>query len=400
MSSRREPLPALTALRFFAALAIFVLHFYPVFHGTAGAPPVLSHLTTGVTFFFVLSGFILTYNYLGAMQRPTARGAWNFAVARWARIYPVHVFACLAILPLTYIHLVHGAYGGPRTLIAANVGLVQAFLPDQARCIGAFNPPSWSLSAEWFFYLCFPLLIPGLTTGSRARRAAVLALALAPWALALSGTFGGHELWRAANRDAHYFPPVRLADFVSGVLLGIWWHHRHADPAAAPRSVARATRAEVGAVLFLGAWTWACVGYATDPRWLAACHWGGLYVPPFALCIWVFARGGGLLSRALAVRPLVYLGEVSYAVYMLHWAVLLYSARYGSHVGFEGWSSAWKWAAVSAATLALSVACYHAYEIPLRDRLKRALALRRAEPPAAEAAPPAVRPEPPLRRAA
>jgi peptidoglycan/LPS O-acetylase OafA/YrhL len=112
----------------------------------------------------------------------------------------------------------------------------------------------------------------------------------------------------------------------------------------------------------------------------------------------MFARGGGWLSRLLASRPLAYLGEISYAFYMLHMPVISYCLVRGKSFGFHDWAWQGKWAFVTVWTLALSVACYHLYEIPLRDRCKRALSLGRA--PAPNAIPPATRVEPPARRAA
>ena len=405
MALRREQLPALTALRFFAALAVFVVHAWSglAAGGTGTAPPMGSaagHLATGVTFFFVLSGFILTYNYLDALRRPTVRGVWNFWVARWARIYPVHVLACLAMVPLTYQSLFRGVYGNPTALIAANLTLTQTFLPDHPLAPAAFNPPAWSLSAELFFYLLMPLLIPGLTTGSLARRCAVLLLALVPWLVAmagLGGAFGAPRFLALTGRDPIFFPPVRLVDFLAGVLLGLAWH-RWAGSLPARRSVWAATAAEAGAILVLAGWVWTCARYATTPAWDAAYHWGGLYLPPFALLVWVFARGGGLLARLLATRLLVYLGEISYSFYMLHFAVLIYAANKAGRHGFLQWPWGWKWIATALATAVLSAACYHLYELPLRDWLRRKLSFRRKEPAEVPAVAPA--PEPPARRAA
>src|SRR5690242_12787179 len=81
-------LPALTSLRFLAALAVFLHH--------AG---LFADGFFGVTFFFVLSGFILTYNYRRTLADGGRGAVWDFYVARFARVYPLHIFALIAALP-------------------------------------------------------------------------------------------------------------------------------------------------------------------------------------------------------------------------------------------------------------------------------------------------------------
>jgi peptidoglycan/LPS O-acetylase OafA/YrhL len=374
---RRDTLPALTSLRFFAALAVLVLHMVALVNGPGGPrrSTGVEHLGLGVTFFFVLSGFILTHNYLDHLRSPSARSAWNFLVARWARVYPVHLLAILIVLQFSLPAVRIGNFGEPRTATLLNLGLLQAFAPGLAPF--AYNAPAWSLSAEWFFYLCMPLLIPGLATGSWPRRGLVLLLALAPWLVAFAELCGWAKGWKSVGLDPYVFPPVRLADFVAGILLGLCWHRWGA--VSRSRS-AGATFAEVAAVLVLAGWAWQCVRLTPSGDLAYACRWAGAYLPPFALCIWVFARGGGWLSRVLSTRPLVYLGEISYGIYMFHFPVIGQCLTRGRKIGFDAWPWFGKWALVIAGTLALSALCYHFYEIPLRERLKRWLSARRAAP--------------------
>jgi peptidoglycan/LPS O-acetylase OafA/YrhL len=381
---RRDSLPALTALRFFAALAVFILHARLLYSAPHWAPmkPGMLHLAVGVSFFFVLSGFILTYNYLDELRRPTARGTWNFYVARWARIYPIHVLGCLALLPATYAKLSAAAPNLRFDVLTGHGFLWHAFYPGLSEKGNALNPPSWSLSAEWYFYLVLPLLIPALTTGSRLRRAAMLGLALSPWLFALAATA---KLFAVPEWFTPYrYPPVRAVDFVAGVLLGIYWNRRSTGVTVAinPPSTARATAAELGTLAFCALCVWACVRVTSTPMGAITAAWVGVYIPPFLLLVWVFARGGGLVSKVLAARPLVYLGEISYAFYMLHWAVLTYAIKYGERVGLTMRSFGWRWVICAVATVAVSAACYHLFEIPLRDRLRKLLSFRKPTPDA------------------
>ena len=392
MSARRDLLPALTPLRFPAAAVVFLAHAWGILKGRGGAEwaPWVIHASIGVSLFFVLSGFILTYNYLDDLRQPTRRSVWNFFVARWARTYPVHLLTLLLLLPVMYTALTSGRYGNPREMAVVHVFLGHAFLPEDTLKANSFNPPSWSLSAEWFLYLSLPLLILGLTTGSRARRVGVVLLALTPWAIAVAGLAGAVELpkWFSPYR----YPPVRLLDFVVGVLLGLLWRKRHGVTVPVTTSVTRATIAEVGAVALLVAWVWVIARETADPKWALASRWIGVYLPPCLLLVWVLARGGGLVSRVLMSKPVAYLGEISYSFYMIHWAVLITFAMYGPRYGTLRWGYGWRWAASAAIAFVLAVACYHLYEIPLRDRLRRKLSIRRPTPETPEA--PAVLPFP------
>lgn len=153
--SRPQKLDALTSLRFFAAAMIVIGHAHFIFGslGIANAAP----LEQGVSFFFVLSGFILAYNY------PTLEGAGaikKFWLARFARVWPLH-----ALMLFLWIALIFefdrqkyfpGFDGFAR--LTANILLLQAWIPLPNWAIN-FNGVAWSLSVEFFFYALFPLLI-------------------------------------------------------------------------------------------------------------------------------------------------------------------------------------------------------------------------------------------------
>ena len=97
----------------------------------------------------------------------------------------------------------------------------------------------------------------------------------------------------------------------------------------------------------------------------------------------ILDHGDGKLKEQK--QPVAYLGEISYAFYMLHWAILITFAIYGPRYGTHRWGFGWRWAACAGIAFVLAVACYHLYEIPLRDRLRRALSIKR--PKAAPEAP-------------
>ena len=154
-------LPALTGLRFFAAIYVVFYHFvFPNLHTIVS--PLRSALSAGfsaVGFFFVLSGFVLTYSYLGAGRRSIDRR--SFWKARLSRIYPAYFFAFLLAAPFRNLGFLpcqrFASCRGETTLGAGlYLTLLQSWTPWTA---WYWNIPAWSLSVEVFFYFCFPFAV-------------------------------------------------------------------------------------------------------------------------------------------------------------------------------------------------------------------------------------------------
>jgi peptidoglycan/LPS O-acetylase OafA/YrhL len=407
-----DQLRPLTSLRFFAAVVVLIAHSYHLSGGNANEIPGYVQLASGVTFFFVLSGFILTFAYLTSLQKLTLRGSWNFYVARIARIWPVHLLTLAILLPFFLPIIRAGEYGGPIgdpiVAITTNACLIQTFMVKTNYSI--LNFPSWSLSAELFFYLCFPFLIWSFASRSIVRRSIVLLLVLTPWLLAMMHWMRGAPVNAALARFNYYlFPPVRIADFVAGMMLGFAWHSRHRVQSAVRFVTFRqGTLIEIGAVLILIGWACLSIRLAPGTKLSNDLNWSGGYVPPFLLCIWVFACGRGLLSRLLSTRLFVYLGEISFGVYMFHIPVMLccYRTAFGTKVcqwalkslGWQGGSLL-----VAFVSIVLSAVCYHLYEMPMRNLLRRMFSIRKPIEPVVQTALPAIdsmNPESIVRRAA
>ena len=184
---RRRPIPALTGLRFLAALFIVVYHEAP---DHIPHPPRLignfldaGHVSVGL--FFVLSGFILVYNYAPAVGR-RQRSPRSFLVARFARIYPVYLLGIALALPRFWqtVHeslTVRSSLVHTSTVTGASLLLIQSWFPSMAYQL---NGPGWSLSAEAFFYLTFPFTMLVVMSQYARRHWVVFAIVL--WASSLA----------------------------------------------------------------------------------------------------------------------------------------------------------------------------------------------------------------------
>lgn len=314
----REQLLPLTSLRFVAAAMIVLTHSRPHYEfSRAWGDPL--ELTLAVSFFFVLSGFILAHAY----PRLDAAGTRRFLVARVARLWPLHVATFVLFLPLVYLYA--PLMPGSTPMAApANLALVHAWLPFPDSYF-SFNPVSWTISTELGLYLLFPFLIRNW------RRTWLPKLVLG---IALFGAMEHLARWfdlppfefgqRGAdfNGLARVNPLANVFPFVLGMAGCSAWQYLN------PRlrvGVLLGTVLEV-ATLILTAWSMS----GPDTLWSAlqptASVWGrGL--PPwsvaFPLLIVVMALRRGLVSRFLSMRAMVLLGEISYAFYLVHYAIML-----------------------------------------------------------------------------
>jgi peptidoglycan/LPS O-acetylase OafA/YrhL len=296
-------LPSLTGLRWIAAFMVFGFHISVVgLVDTGPAGTVLGRVfgqgAVGVSFFFILSGFVLAWS---ARAGDTPRRFWQ---RRFAKIYPNHFVTwvpalAVAILAGTTITV---------PIVVTNLFLVHAWVPDIDVFYG-MNSVSWSLACEAFFYLMFPVLYAGL------RR--LPERALWPSTVAAMGV-----IWlipvvvRLLPEDLHYwaiwvFPVSRLPEFVLGILLA---------------RVVRAGRwPDVGTTPFVVLAVGAYIASAWLPFGFRIV--AGTAVPLALLIAAVAVADVRDRPFPLRTRWAVWLGEVSYAFYLLHLLGLRLVAR-------------------------------------------------------------------------
>jgi peptidoglycan/LPS O-acetylase OafA/YrhL len=370
----RPPLRALTGLRFFAALQVVVFHCtawrqWPVWaplRDVAGAGSV------AVSLFFALSGFILTYAHAGPGAPPIERRA--FYVNRFARIYPAYAFALLLMAPLFLVHTFRTE--GTKALLeksAAAILLAQAYVPMFAM---AWNPPGWSLSAEWFFYLLFPLVAPWLLR-VRWTVAAGVALGCYAFCLAVPAVYLAFlpdaPIPAASESQAfwlnflRYGPLVRFPEFVIGIVAGRWFLERGAIQDSARWAVA--SMAALGVIVVT-------LGCASHIPYIVLHN--GLLDPAFVLLIVSLATGAGPLARGLATRPLVALGDASYSLYLIHVPLLIMWAKAAYVlVGPRFYGTPLYTAMFFPIAIAASLLCHRYVELPGRTRVLALLRGRR-----------------------
>lgn len=344
-----DSIASLTSLRFFAALYVLLFHSGAGFLGKA--VPALSFLETflgngylGLTFFFVLSGFILAHVYDGKLRSRGDLG--RFAMARFARIYPVYLLALLLVLPLIFKDL------SWRSL--PQFFLLQYWTPlSELRALDNTNFPGWSLSVEMAFYLLFPAILWSFSRlGPRGLRAATLSACALMLAL------------RLPSLNADMAPPVawlnhvpfmllRAPEFIFGAGLGLLYHRQ---PTLFRSSwLTAATVAAILAVLVTVASPWAAP--------IAATLFGVLIAA-------VSVNRDSLAARMLSNRLLLLGGGASYALYILQMPV-----RYWIGQVATGDLALIGRALYAPSLVVVSVLVFLYFEEPVRERLRKRVKL-------------------------
>jgi peptidoglycan/LPS O-acetylase OafA/YrhL len=340
-------LDALTGIRGVAAWLVVFYHVRASIHQIV-PQDVIALCAKGylaVDLFFVLSGFVLWFNYGERLHEGGRAQVWPFLWRRFSRVWPLHAFI-LAVFVALALALVATGNPNPRYPLAElplHFLLIQNWgFTDHLR----WNDPAWSISTEFAAYLVFPL-IAATVRWERLSAPALLTIALGLCAgiavlftAAGTGSLGEHivslGLWRC------------LAEFSLGVVACLLWRKWHGKAGAA---------------------AWTAIGSAAI---LSAGLGLGLpetvFVPAlFFSAILALSLDRGPMARALSTRAAVYLGEISYSTYLSHFLLwIVFKMAFVGHDLQIGWPGL---AGYMAMVAAASVCLYHGVEKPAQKWL-------------------------------
>ena len=328
-----DELMALTSLRFVACFMVVMFHYEGALFGSYSLIPFASVGFLGVTFFFVLSGFILCHRYSDVDF--SRNELYQFYAARFARVYPAYIISVVLSLPALINAVLYFQDTGQKSIAAlltagpvlAVAGL-QAWLPGAACSV---NCPTWSISNEVFFYVCFPLLLRMLRASAVQLAGAACLCWLASTAVffAVWQVFGGsHQLMATqvtidmasdlAAQFIKFFPLGHLHEFIVGMLAFHLW---------------KSTRARHGWVLI---WSSVVAFYAI---WTLHAHIPEiLFHNGVSIAVWLpLILGCAGIRRGVLTWPVAtFLGRISFSIYLFHIPVLVVVLGYGSSVLGEG----------------------------------------------------------------
>jgi peptidoglycan/LPS O-acetylase OafA/YrhL len=309
-TTRKPPLPALTGIRTLLAFAIILFHFTPPHLGILF--PFVDNGYVFVGVFFLISGYVLTYNYADRGKTLSKREFW---LARFSRLYPVYFFVLIISFRMVQEEWRVRSHAEFWKGVILTPLVLQGWSPSLATF---WNTVSWTLSSECILYLAFPWLIR-LPWPKKPVQLILLLITL--WAIGLIP----HSLYLYLNPDhivghvdrysstqllrfLKFTPLPYICTFLTGVTLGKLQHALILTPRQ--RLILAAVSLIVVALFF-----YTLVGHT--PYLLM--H-GGLLTPLFAALVFGLS-GPHALSAVFSWRPLLLVGESSYCLYLIHFNV-------------------------------------------------------------------------------
>jgi peptidoglycan/LPS O-acetylase OafA/YrhL len=361
--ARDAEIPSLTGLRFIAAISVVVAHGgdlilkYEPRDVVSAALPLSAAF--GMTLFFVLSGFVIHYNY---RHMVTARG-WGglgaFLWARFARLYPLFLFMLVldVLLGRKLFDFMEGNTTGftevlrslPYYLLLIQSWVYVPFADNSLIYVTGVNVSlTWSISTEWFFYLAYPAIAVLVL---RARRPWVILVAMLVWSLlwggmasVLDGSARGIDSWATLHygsiagvtngvqdsfiRWLEYFSPyLRIGEFILGCLTAQLFLQLRDRPVTAREQAIGQGMLAIGIasvpLIILLTYT---QDYRSPLLFSLRDNYG--LAPSVAVILFGVARYQTALARILRGRLIVALGEASYSIYLIHFLVIVLIAGF------------------------------------------------------------------------
>jgi peptidoglycan/LPS O-acetylase OafA/YrhL len=364
----------LDSLRGVSSLQIVIYHYVLMTGALLEQYWFLRNTWLWLDFFFVLSGFVMTYVYGDRLR--DARSTMGFAVRRFGRIWPLHISvlaALVAFIGVINLALPHHHWWNitPTTPPFGYLSLITEFFLLNAVGIWDdyhWNGPSWSIGAEFYVYIIFAVVC------LLARRARVV-VAAAMVAVGLAAM----AIW--SPRYLHSTIDFGIFRCIAGFFVGVIAYRSYAHVARRPRrSFLLRNRwiASIAEVAALGA-VMAALYFIYH---LGPLTWHSLVVPLlFGAVVYVFAFASGVVSRMLDTSVFRRLGDLSYSIYITH-VPLLYVLWYGLWLAKEYagvdvqhhvMESSRLWSALgllvfAAVVVMVSGVTYRTIEVPWRER--------------------------------
>ena len=339
----------LTFTRFLFAILIVVFHYgkeSPLFNNSY-LDFIVNQAHIGVSYFFLLSGFVMMIAY-----SKKDKIEWlEYLKNRFARIYPIYFGALLLILVIQLLTKTFDLEG-----LILNVLMIQAWFPEKALI---FNPVAWSLSVELFLYLSFPIIYNNFIKKYSFKKVVVCFLIF--WivsqiivhGLLMYKPYGDSLL----NLKLVYFNPLlHLNEFLIGLVTGYLFIEKISNKSRNTDFLLIVT------VIFM----------LLILKYNTVFHLpNGMLAFPFGFFIILLAINNGIITRFFKLKICVFLGEISYSIYILQFAVfsLISSETVNKYLKITDYTAVFFIRLII--LIALSAIAYKYLEMPLRDKIKK-----------------------------
>lgn len=333
----------ITFTRFLAAMAIVISHFNKdlFLYKIDYISNIFLKANVGVSYFFILSGFIMIVAY----HKKDKIEYFDYYRNRFARIYPLYVLGLLLYLITRYSGF--SIYKGFLYLFG-----LQSWIPGEAMIL---NFPGWSISVEFLFYLLFPLLYNYCYSKGNKSIWVVTGII---WVVTqvFSSLYSASIYYKGPHTESHellyYFPLLHINEFLVGNLAGLYFVKNSGQK-----------NYDVPVIIVFGL-------VLLSLMFLPVFYHNGLMAALFIPLIILISRNNGLLTKIFSLKPLEYLGEASYAIYITH-IPILYILRELLKWGNYNFSIDIVFVIYVVVLTVICILFYQFIEKPLRDYLKR-----------------------------
>jgi len=345
-------LEQLTFTRFLAAISIVVFHYgNDIFPFNSNIIDFLfRQANIGVSYFFILSGFVMIIAY----ENRDKIEFRDFLKRRLARIYPVYLLAIFSLL--AYYVLISQSFDYKELFL--NLTLIQSWIPGFAL---SFNSPSWSLSVEMFFYISFPFLFNSFYKKYSLKRLIILVFIFFIGSQILLHSFTHSSFYNGFPSKSHdliyYFPLMHFSEFLIGNIAGLFF--------LKGIKVRNYDMPILALIVFMSLLLKMNIGINFHNGMMAF-----VFVP---LIVFVSANNG-LLSKISSNKSLVFLGEISYGIYILQKPIYEYVIKIMKYLNIH--SSTFIFYTFLIVLILFSALSYKFFEVPLRNIINRKVVQR------------------------
>ena len=386
---QKKELAHLTGLRAVAALTVLIAHAADGAFSYNGVRVLHDNLVYlayfGMSIFFVLSGFVIYYNYARTFQSGSwVLNAYEFAVARFARLFPLYALVVVFFLdylpPTPFLH-------APEFVISY-LTLTQSWFNLQ---YVAF-PPAWSISTECFFYLFFALcmLLPSQRQSFlQIKRNAVIVYIMAMFLLLFvfhhqQAVLGIIEPYfkQPSNPDLklwllYYCPYVRIFEFIMGMYAAKLYLATEGE-VTSEHAERKASLVSVMAVLvMLGLVAGNMLQFFSSESSVSLLAMNFAYAPFLAYILYAASRYNIFVTRLCSKRWIVSVGAISYSIYLMHAFSYVPGFISASISSLAIINSAFKMIVMTGMTIVIAYGSYHCIEMPCREWLRKHLSIRK-----------------------
>lgn len=307
---------SLQSLRGIFAIIIFLHH-----SSLNGQSAMQSGGDCGVAFFIILSGFVMSAGYSDRVLQPSF-SLKKFIHKRLSKIYPLHLAGFLI-----WALLLSAADPTPAGPIITNLLLVQSWIPTRAYFFSC-NSVSWYLSTLLFCYLAFPTLSRRISTASTHTLTIAATLTLAVYATLLILTPGN-----LLQHILYICPATRILDFTLGMLL---WHlYRHTRTHHRISKITSHTKLTTLAQTIILTTLIATIAlFSTIPTRLSLASYWWIPCGTLILALALTDTSASPITRLLKTRPMLWLGETSFALFIIHQPIIRLWTRIAHRYGF------------------------------------------------------------------